>query len=285
MNSLFAQNTYVFHINGINTTYGEANENKNKIAEIIGPTYKSQNLIYKLAYNQTEGAVSDILDFYAQKVAEKKATMPNLTIEQENQYISDITSCISGDCPSSSLEDEVRILQVRAIQHSKEENTYEDNDSINIRSVIKNSVTDGGNILVVAHSQGTMYANIVYEKLMVDGNITGDKIRILSIAEMANNMPNGDWISSAHDLVISLVRLVFQTLPYNVAEDGNSGHNLIDTYLKEGSKLLTIFIEKKNNLLDNFEDAILFDGNITVTFHGAAKEPYFEVMSMPFLEG
>ncbi len=280
-NILFAQTTSVYHINGINTTYGEADRNKKEIEKVLLSTYKSQNLVYHLAYNQTEGAVKDILDFYRQKVAEDRQLHPEKTQEQVNQLISDITACISGDCEDNSLMLQVKEMQLKSIIDSN--GTYEDEDSVNIRNAIKSGISNGDNVLIVAHSQGTMYANIVYEKLMGVDKINEDKIKILSVAEMANAMPNGDWISSAGDLVISAVRLIYDTLPFNITEIGNDGHNLIDTYLKKDSLLLTTFRNKANALLDTFED-VVFDGNITVVFHNAAKEKNFSVMNLPWIK-
>ena len=52
----------VVHINGINTDRAEAEVNKFKLSLAVGNTHNNKRLKYLLAYNPTEGFLSDLAD-------------------------------------------------------------------------------------------------------------------------------------------------------------------------------------------------------------------------------
>ncbi|MFA6396908.1 MAG: PE-PPE domain-containing protein [Sulfurimonas sp.] len=281
--SLFAQETKVFHINGILTSYTEAKANLVQINSILGTTYKDQNLTYVLAYNQTDGAISDILDVYNQKVAEYRRGNPMATDLQIVIFVSNITAALLH-LPSTALTPaEVQTLEIDSIKKNIGGSVYTDADSEHIRTTIETNTTVGNNIFVVAHSQGTMYANIVYDKLMEDNKTATDKIKMLSVADVAAYMPNGDWLSSFLDPVIAGVKLFFSVADYNLFEANNTGHSLIDTYLKEGTTLLETFIVKSHTLLDSFTKDTQ-NGIIKFTFYEMAGENGYSKQDLPLIK-
>ncbi|MFA6396062.1 MAG: hypothetical protein WCW84_08845 [Sulfurimonas sp.] len=202
----------------------------------------------------------------------------------ETTLISQITAGITGLPSTAVTKEEVEQRQAQTIINSMGITTYEDNDSINIRNTIESGIARGENVLIVSHSQGTLYANIVYDKLMKDNKITTDKIKLLSVADVASAMPNGDWLSSVVDPIIALVKASLSAMPYNAYECTNVGHSLIDTYLNYGSDLLALFTQKAHDLLDSFTST-LFDGEIKVTFYGMANDPLFTMLNLPWIVG
>ena len=279
---LFSQDTKIFHVNGIMTSPLEAVKNKNQITRTLGTTYRDQNLTYVLAYNQTDGAISDILDVYNQKIVEYRRGNPSATDLQIVTFVSNITAALLH-LPSIALTPvEVQQIEIDSIKRNIGGSVYADADSEHIRAAIETNTTAGNNVFLVAHSQGTLYANIVYDKLIADNVITPDKVKLFSVADVAAYMPNGDWLSSTLDPVITAVKLFFTTTAYNATEVGNLGHSLINTYLKEGSELLTIFTQKAQALLDTFTH-IPFDGHIKVTLYGFASDPAYSGKNIPWI--
>jgi hypothetical protein len=136
---------------------------------------------------------------------------------------------------------------------------------------------------LIAHSQGTIYVNIVYDKLVEQDISTLNNTKILSIADVAGYMPNGDWISSYEDYVIIAVKAIFTCVDFNIFEFTNPGHSLIGTYLKEGSSILTEFERKAKLLLETFEQK-QFDNTFTFTFYGLSSTQNLSGMSMPYIK-
>ena len=284
--SIFASETKVFHINGINTKRNEADTNLAKIIDTLKDEnnktkYKEQNLTYVLAYNETEGTSNDILDCYNQKVAEYRRGTPKSDSEIA-EFISQISRALLH-LPSYVITPaEVEQLEITIIKNNIQNYVYVDKDSEKIRQTIAESVSIGENILLIAHSQGTIYVNIVYDKLVEQNISTTSNTKILSIADVAGYMPNGDWISSYEDYVIIAVKAIFTCVDFNIFEFTNPGHSLIDTYLKEGSQILIEFERKSKLLLETFEQK-KFDGTFTFIFYGLAPVTSSGI-SMPYIK-
>jgi hypothetical protein len=60
----------VFHINGIQTTETDANDNRVALSAAYGNSHNEHLIAYRLAYNPTQGALLDLVDVFAQKLNE-----------------------------------------------------------------------------------------------------------------------------------------------------------------------------------------------------------------------
>jgi hypothetical protein len=96
----------------------------------------------------------------------------------------------------------------------------------------------GGNrVLVVAHSQGNLYANAAYGNLASKDTVPMDAFGIVSVATPASRVAGGGpYYTLMYDLVISAVQLAIPgTLPGNVTNSVSDSdwkhHSFIDSYL------------------------------------------------------
>jgi hypothetical protein len=279
--SIFASDTKIFHINGINTEENEARANLTKLKNTLKSNYKDQNLTYILAYNETGVGFADIIDCYNQKVAEyRRGNLPyNISLAE---FISQVTLALFHLPSYVMTPAEVEQFEINNIINNTQNYTYTDTDSKNIVKTISDNVLLGNNIFIIAHSQGTLYANIIYDKLVEQNISNTNNTKILSVADVAAYMPNGDWLSSEGDPVIIGVKIFFTCMDFNYLKFNNLGHSLIDVYLKVGSELLTEFERKAKLLLETFEQK-QFDNTFTFTFYGLAPVTT-PGMSMPFIK-
>lgn len=96
---------------------------------------------------------------------------------------------------------------------------------------------EGSRVLVVAHSQGNLYANAAYTNLANSGKVAMDAFGIVSVATPASYVAgSGPYFTLSDDLVIASVRLAMpNTLPSNVTntlpDSDWKHHSFIDSYL------------------------------------------------------
>ena len=117
---------------------------------------------------------------------------------------------------------------------------YEDQDIADIVSSIRNQTDSGAKLLMVGHSQGSIYLTLVYNKLIALG-WKPQTIGAVGIAVAYSSIPTGNaYTTSANDVVIDAVRIATAgkilrpTLSnrYRPTIDP-LGHNLRETYLHD----------------------------------------------------
>lgn len=95
---------------------------------------------------------------------------------------------------------------------------------------------EGNRVLIVAHSQGNLYANAAYSNLAAK-ELPMESFGIVSVANPASRVAgDGPYFTLMNDLVIAGVRAIFpNTLPGNVMNGGNDSdwahHSFVDAYL------------------------------------------------------
>lgn len=151
----------VVHINGINTDRAEAEANKFKLSSAVGNTHNNKPLKYVLAYNPTEGFLSDLADVIEAKHNEYPAVI-------EAEMIRFYLLAQNQEVNQTNLDIEmVTNFYVDQIE-SKGYVNLNDNDLETILAEINGAVTKDENILLVPHSQGGLYANSVYARYSLD---------------------------------------------------------------------------------------------------------------------
>lgn len=170
----------VVHINGINTDRGDARENKKSLEEEIGDTHNNKRLKYVLAYNPTEGFLSDLADVIEAKHNEypevTEAEMIRFYLLAQNQEVN-----------QTDLDIEmVTNFYVEQIE-TKGYVNLNDNDLEAILEKINRVVTQDENILLIPHSQGGLYANSIYSRLISGAEPReSEKVEIYAIATPAS---------------------------------------------------------------------------------------------------
>ncbi len=172
---------------------------------------------FELSYNHNEGIVS-LLEAFRQRMGDQTASywrwLGNLEIAPD-WFQSATRSVASGfDLLEAVVDEDLR----RHIQR------YE------------GLLMAGNRVLVVAHSQGSLYANAAHTRLAEKG-LPMDAFGIVSVANPASRVAgDGPYFTLLNDMIIYGVSLVFpNTLPGNIENTIDysdwTHHHFIDAYL------------------------------------------------------
>jgi len=191
-----------------------------------GNAHDGHLLRYALAYNPSRGLPVDFAETFRQVVQ----GYPGATFEAwiravvfgyySNTMTADIAAAISAAMGS--------------IWDINRPNPYGEADLNNVEVAIRAQHRHGARLLLVPHSQGNIYANLVYDRLTVGGGFSAASVGIAGVAPP--RAIRGPYITSRNDRVISGLRLIFRdtpaanvTIPVNVID--RLGHNFRDIYL------------------------------------------------------
>lgn len=243
----------VVHINGINTDRDGARENLNEIETAYGNAHDGHIIRYTLAYNRTLGFAQDVIDSYRQIVA----LYPPLTARD---FIQGVVLGIFG---SAWLPDIIEGVgqALRSIFRVEEPLLFYEQD---LRQIVRDMalVTDQ-RLLIVGHSQGTLYANMVYDRLTSGFNpstgtsgtsrLAPEQIGIVAVAAATQSVPRGVHLTSYVDLVVAGVRFAYPaTLGPNVelarSQDDRLGHNFRAIYMAQSTSRDAIVREMQYQL-------------------------------------
>jgi uncharacterized protein YfaP (DUF2135 family) len=136
---------------------------------------------------------------------------------------------------------------------------------------------EGNRVLVVAHSQGNLYANAAYSNLSAMG-LPMNSFGIVSVATPASRVAGGGpYFTLINDIVIAAVDLVFPgTLDPNVANIPNfndwTNHSFVDSYLngnQTGPMIVNSALSQANAL--SWPTPQIGSGPISVTLTWGAQ--------------
>lgn len=231
----------IMFANGIYTNEVDWRASIEAIAAGIGDSYRDTPVTYDLARNRSDGFLSDIAQVFQQKIAEDSTLSWELLLRVflgvtdliPDSIIASVRSIIDTIYASKSVEFR---------QKFEQQYTYVDSDVSDQVSFIRNAIKNNVNrVVVVAHSQGNMYANAAYRLVYAQGDITTQSMVVTGVASPADFVAgNGTYVTSENDTVIRTVRqyVAAATLPANFtipfSMDDPTGHFFIKTYLKSG---------------------------------------------------
>ena len=219
----------VFHINGIRTEITGATDNLRQLRDVYGNAHDGHLISYNLAYNQTRG-LQDLLDTYDQVVLD----FPGAT------FAAFIRAVVLGVITDPLTAEIVATIAARlaTVYDPERPSPYLDSDLLAIETAIRGGHAWNGRMLIVPHSQGTLYANLVHDRLIAAGpqQVEAGSVGIMAVAAPASNVrgTGSTYVTSSNDRVISGVRFVFNnTLPatYTIPVIDSLGHNFIGVYL------------------------------------------------------
>lgn len=136
---------------------------------------------------------------------------------------------------------------------------------------------EGNRVLVVAHSQGNLYANAAYSNLSAMG-LPMNSFGIVSVATPASRVAGGGpYFTLVNDIVIAAVESLFPgTLDPNVANIPNfndwTNHSFVDSYLngnQTGSMIVNSALSQANSL--SWPTPQIGSGPISVTLTWGAE--------------
>ncbi|MGK2905990.1 MAG: YfaP family protein [Desulfuromonadales bacterium] len=253
--------TYVFYGNGM---FNNQNVADKSLVELDDKVRIAGNLsddewAFELSYNHDEGLYS-LFEVYRQSMGDQAAAfwrwLGSSEVAPDWFQSAAREIATSYDLAESLIDADLR----RHVQR------YE------------SLLMEGNRILVVAHSQGNLYANSAYANLAAGGRTSMDAFGIVSVATPATHVAgNGPYYTLNYDLVISAVQMALPgTLPGNVVNTVSdrdwAHHSFIDSYLsgdQTGPLIVNSALNNANAL--SWPEPQVGNGPISVTLTWGAE--------------
>ena len=221
----------VVHINGILTEPDGAQANLMRLIAEYGNAHKGHFIWYALAYNQTRGVARDFADSFAQVTRD----MPGATFgEWINNVVFGMTTSTMTAARAQTIGQRYADLFgfVRPTQ-------YQSQDLADIVLAIRQSHIKHGKLLLVAHSQGNLYANLVHDQLMSTyaADFPRQSVLMAHVANPATTLRTGNYhVTTQYDVVMKAVRWAVPltpapnvNVPFTLSD--KLGHNFIQIYM------------------------------------------------------
>jgi hypothetical protein len=203
-------------------------------------TYLCAPVRYQLAYNRSRPdpllgtPANDLMEVAVQKYREN----PDIPFAQLVRliYLADTGATWLGG--SSIPQAVVHAVLTELDRWFQRANTWVDTDLRDIVADIRPHIERRERVLLVPHSQGNLFANMVMRAL-ADAAPEASSLRQLGVASPAAEALRGTYLSSTNDTVLGKLRLLSPVLAANLEIPDNElarsldsrGHNLIDIYL------------------------------------------------------
>lgn len=263
----------ILHINGIMTDLDGARANVLELTKRFGNSHNQHVMRYGLAFNASDNFVADI----AQSAQQLMTEYPGSSFREWMNYI------MNAVWPQSQIgkaASEAYGTIAELVANVRRPAAYWTTDPDMPRMM--NEIAQfhrGGRIAFVGHSQGTIYANIIYNLLTGAGytwasspttpafKIPSTRLGLVSVAAVVTSIPGGTRITSSNDAVVDAVRKIVpltlgptHTLVYYPNIDPY-GHNFRDTYLAQAAGTVVAAIGSKlDTLKPQFNDLSSYNG-------------------------
>jgi len=269
--------TKTYFVNGVWNTKPTARFSLTRIKQAYGQQlkeqYPDQSFEFTLAYNYSFGKVQDLVEVIAQKERELGLESNDLTPRQylalymtaqalnNNESDNDLPPALRSRLLSVTVEDYF------AAQFTEAVNADE------IVQKLRNDLLEGSRAIMIAHSQGNLYAGEAMRSLM---NEYTANINMVGVASSSRELYNENLYYTAYDdRVINKLRDYYEVLPANVDNDPGvfddkrdiSNHQFIPSYFAEGLVSRTLIDDAFFNYIANlqFPVAVVNTGIITAT--------------------
>jgi len=246
----------------------DAGESRDKIRDSLYATLAPEEfnkLEFDLAYNESYGLMADLYESLKQRLG------------QDNVVVS-FWRWLGG---REVIPDEVQEELLKMATRFDFSTMVGEEDLANHLALYRNSILEGKKVMVVAHSQGNLFANAAYE-ILYHGS---DPIQSRSLGITAVGTPasfvggDGPYTTLVEDGVIAVISLATVTgvLPplfpniTNILSGATTsdwrGHNFIEEYMAEGSRSVTKIISDTIMVMTGLEQPpqTVQDGIITAT--------------------
>lgn len=235
----------VYFGNGVNNDAQEAEKSKDELAIFMQTNHPNRfNLAdegvtynFNYAHNETYGVINDLIETHWQLYESGQIS---------ELYFSFAANALDGVDNTNSNEEAFR-------ERLRDIITQYDIDVTNMFSLYKNnSFKNNHNVLLIAHSQGNLFGNKMYELLSSDEK---QKFKMVSVATPANNVAAGGGYTTLYgDLVIKII-------PDSLDPNAHGfGHTFVESYLNnpiyESVETIASNIRTATNLLDQNSCAI-----------------------------
>jgi hypothetical protein len=236
------QGTGVYFGNGVNVTAVEADRVvRDALPDLAQQAGVRGPLAFGAAYNQTNGLFLDLIETLKQKAAEDSRfswfmlnNIVGYVLRGVNVPTRILDRVPGGEALVTELQD---LVNASLAEASGQSTAFYDADVDAHSASYASDLRLGYRVMVVAHSQGNLYANAARERLgsLVPGLTSS--FGIDAVATPAATAANG-YITSNTDLVIGLLRKLGRTvLPANVTVPVSAndllGHGFLEVYIND----------------------------------------------------
>lgn len=198
------QSAIIYYVNGVNNPSYEKVERDTKLLQqrfIAHSTRTGANIDFEVLHNSSSGVFYDVLyEFASQKAAETITSSLDVYVGHGMAALGYL-----GFSDNVSRKDILTIIERLAINALPESARSE---LFNFESIIKsNALLRGRQAILVAHSQGNMFANGAYD--LINSSLEKRYSRgmgVLNIASPALRTPSFQYLTIEEDLVIGVLR-------------------------------------------------------------------------------
>lgn len=198
--SAFAAPSAVVYVNGINNTFDDAVASMQLLKSGMKDRQLDQGYVYGNAYNASNGFFADLKQVFGQK-------------KQESQGARDFWLMVDGGAQPGWMSQAVVDGYVKAL--SSEQKMTELADHL---AMYRRYLGEQRKVVMVAHSQGNLYANIEQNLLVSGPERAQGRVTTVGVASPAQYLlPQSSYVTSSWDQVINGLRLVKPVLPSNAS--------------------------------------------------------------------
>ena len=270
----------VVHVNGVDTDIAGATRNREALEAAYGNAHKGFRVRYFLGYNATLNLTTDVAEAMYQTLALLPGTTSTSTFEEwVNAFYNHI---FPADWPTDQMAKiSAKLAQLFNI---RKPDSYYDYDLQYIMGQMQGAqlTTGSAKMVIVGHSQGSIYGTMIYRKLTTVYSMKPHQIGLMSIAAFTEPPMVGTgstWVTSANDRPVTMGRTAWPfilgntlTIPhtenfYNVWR----GHNLVNKYLAYSTSKSQI-VAKMKTVLDGLKKALPGGGPIYGTSASVAAK-------------
>jgi hypothetical protein len=229
--SAAAPGSAIVFVNGINNTFDDAVASLQVLKNEMNARDTGNAYVYANAYNATQGTFSDIYQVFKQKAVEGSSP-------------SDFWRAVDGNgLPSSGMD---AALQQKYIDILTKNDIPELPDHL---SKYRAYLQQNRKIVLVGHSQGSLYANFEINLLITGPDRAQGRISTVNVGNATRyQLPGSSYLTSSSDAVIKGLSLVQTVLPANFSLGLHMltdplGHSFPKIYMNESfsaaSQILT----------------------------------------------
>lgn len=219
----------VYHINGIFTDPTGAQANLRELSLRYGNTHDGHLIRYNLAYNQTQNML-DLRDSFLQVAF----AFPGVSY---SDWLYAVWTGVVGGTVTGSVVKAIANLIAYDIDRPS---PYQDADLVSIQAAFNKTHKPGARSLIVGHSQGTLYANLLYDRLIkqtTPAPVPAASLGMVFVAAATSAVKGGgSYVTGTNDSVINTVRTIgdkntLKATLTNPYIPDTYGHNFIRVYL------------------------------------------------------
>lgn len=236
--------TNIYMGNGVGVSRAGARASRNALqaayAAQLAANNPEERFIFGVAYNPTRGVEEDVREVFIQrnpdpryaaltsgqlmalaqmsraKLAETKADMERLIAERTT--VDSFIAAVWGDGDVDVAAEAAAALQQTLTELERFTSLVGTNESQS--QLYRNNLLAGQRVIVVAHSQGNLFANQNVSNVIAENGDWSASIGIVGVATPANETVNGGAYVTAHDdAIIDGLRNTHNVLASNIEND------------------------------------------------------------------